>query len=129
MPLLARALLPFYAVLPGTPTLWSDDADGLALFEARIRPLLSERCHPCHSVAAGKHKGGLLLDSRAGMLTGGDSGAALVAGEVEKSLVTSSARNAVTGRIDFITKHHNGNDRYAGAAADAGAAERQQGDK
>jgi hypothetical protein len=42
---------------------------------------------------------------------------------------TSPARNAVKGRIDFITKDHNGNDRYAGASADVGAVERQKGDK
>jgi Protein of unknown function (DUF1549)/Planctomycete cytochrome C len=94
VPLPARTLLPLLSVMLCTATLWGDDADGLALFEARIRPLLSEKCYPCHSVAAGKHKGGLLLDSRTGMLTGGDSGPALVAGEVEQSLMIKAVRYA-----------------------------------
>ncbi len=92
MPLPARSLLPLCALLLCSCLLQGDDADGLALFEARIRPLLSEKCYPCHSVSAGKHKGGLLLDSRPGMLTGGDSGPALVAGEVEKSLMIKAVR-------------------------------------
>ena len=80
-------------------TLWpcaaarsADDAAGLAQFEARIRPLLADKCYPCHSASAGKHKGGLTLDSRPSMLTGGDTGPALVAGEVEKSLMIKAVR-------------------------------------
>jgi hypothetical protein len=72
--------------------LHADDAEGLALFESAIRPLLSDKCYPCHSVSAGKHKGGLQLDSRAGILAGGDSGPALVAGDVEKSLMIKAVR-------------------------------------
>ena len=31
-------------------------------FEAKVRPVLVEHCYKCHSVEAGKSKGGLLLD-------------------------------------------------------------------
>jgi hypothetical protein len=48
------------------------------LFERSVRPLLAEHCFPCHSHAADKIKGGLVLDSRAGLLSGGDSGPAIV---------------------------------------------------
>ena len=59
--------------------------DSLAYFESRIRPVLVERCVECHG--AEKQKGGLRLDSRAGWESGGESGAAIVPGVVEKSLL------------------------------------------
>ncbi len=45
-----------------------------SFFEGSVRPLLVERCYECHSEKAGKTKGGLLLDRRAGWELGGDSG-------------------------------------------------------
>ena len=62
------------------------DSD-LAFFENKIRPLLVEHCHSCHSVKAGKKKGGLQLDSRGALLTGGDNGPAMVSGKVAESLL------------------------------------------
>lgn len=41
-------------------------------------------------------------------------------------LETSPAEDAATGRIDYITEDHYHRDRYQGAAADLGAAERQK---
>src|SRR6266567_3492428 len=62
--------------------------DGVAYFETHIRPLLVANCYGCHSTALGKPMGGLLLDSRAGMLRGGKSGApAIVLGKPEESLM------------------------------------------
>jgi hypothetical protein len=63
------------------------EKDGFEFFEARIRPLLIEHCYECHSVEAGKAKGGLLLDSREGWMKGGDSGPAIVPGRPDDSLV------------------------------------------
>ena len=48
--------------------------------------LLDSRCFKCHSHSAGKNKGGLVMDSLAGLTTGGDSGAALIPGDPAKSL-------------------------------------------
>jgi len=62
-------------------------------FERRIRPLLVERCYECHSVTAEKIKGGLVLDSRAGLLQGGDSGPAITPGDPEASLLVSAVRH------------------------------------
>ncbi len=59
-------------------------------FEAKVRPALVEHCHKCH--AADKHKGGLRLDSRAALLAGGDTGPALVPGDVENSLLVKAVR-------------------------------------
>ncbi len=59
-------------------------------FENNIRPLLQDRCIECHGAA--KQKGGLRLDSREGWQTGGDTGAALVPGKPEESLLLKAVR-------------------------------------
>ena len=59
-------------------------AAGLEFFEKKVRPVLVERCFECHSTTA-KVKGGLSLDSREAIFTGGDSGPSVVAGDPEKS--------------------------------------------
>ncbi|HUR59695.1 MAG TPA: PSD1 and planctomycete cytochrome C domain-containing protein, partial [Opitutaceae bacterium] len=56
-------------------------------FRQHVEPILRDNCYKCHSHSADKIKGGLLLDSRSAALTGGDSGAALVPGHPEKSLL------------------------------------------
>ncbi|MEY2878116.1 MAG: hypothetical protein RLZZ15_496 [Verrucomicrobiota bacterium] len=68
-------------------------AADLEFFEKKIRPLLVERCYECHSAQPGKKiKAGLRLDHAAGWLSGGDSGPALVPGEVEKSALIKAVR-------------------------------------
>jgi hypothetical protein len=62
-----------------------DDPAGAEFFEKKIRPILVERCHSCHSESATKLKGGLRLDSLDAALKGGDSGPALVPGNPGKS--------------------------------------------
>jgi len=67
----------------------------LAFFEQKIRPVLAEQCFQCHSAEAKQNKklkGGLFLDSRAGILTGGDTGPAIVAGKSDKSLLMTAIR-------------------------------------
>ena len=59
-------------------------------FEAKIRPLLSERCLRCHGQK--KQRGDLRLDSRAAILAGGDRGPAIVPGQPEKSLLIKAIR-------------------------------------
>jgi mono/diheme cytochrome c family protein len=66
---------------------------GLALFEKRIRPALVQHCYECHSREKGEPKGGLLVDSRAGLLEGGESGAAIVPGNPEDSLLLEALRH------------------------------------
>jgi hypothetical protein len=62
------------------------------LFEKKIRPVLVERCYECHSANAKKAKGGLLLDTRAGLRKGGDSGAAIIPGKPNESLLIKALR-------------------------------------
>lgn len=56
-------------------------------FENKIRPVLADNCYKCHSAQAERVKGGLLLDTKEGMLKGGDSGPAIVPGDPGKSLL------------------------------------------
>lgn len=64
----------------------------IQFFETRVRPVLADNCYRCHSQQAEKVKGGLLLDSREGVLKGGDTGPALVPGDPEHSLLVKAIR-------------------------------------
>jgi hypothetical protein len=66
-------------------------SEGIEFFEKKIRPLFAANCFKCHSTAE-KKRGGLLLDSRAGFLKGGDSGAFVVPGKPEESLLIKAVR-------------------------------------
>jgi hypothetical protein len=64
-----------FAEPPDSPA--KPDPKGVEFFEAKIRPVLAEHCYACHSADARKNqklKGGLLVDTRDGLLRGGDSG-------------------------------------------------------
>jgi hypothetical protein len=67
------------------------DAD---FFEQRIRPVLAERCFECHSVDSKNLKANLLLDSKEGLLKGGDTGPALNEAAPGKSLLLSAIHYA-----------------------------------
>ncbi|MFM7920255.1 MAG: c-type cytochrome domain-containing protein, partial [Planctomycetaceae bacterium] len=54
-------------------------AEQLAFFESKIRPVLVAHCYQCHAAESKIVQGGLRLDSRAGLLAGGDSGPAISA--------------------------------------------------
>ena len=84
----ALALLTMTVAAVGRPaTAWSQGEAGSEFFEKQVRPLLVARCYECHSTKAQKVKGGLLLDSRAGLLKGGDTGPAVVPGNAKESLL------------------------------------------
>jgi hypothetical protein len=68
------------------------DSARVKFFESKIRPVLVEQCYECHATAAKKVRGGLLVDSREGLLKGGDSGPAIVPGKPEESLLLSALR-------------------------------------
>jgi len=71
----------------------AEPAGSTELFEKKVRPILLEHCFKCHGDTKGKEpKGGLRLDSRAGMLKGGDNGPALVSGNPEKSRLIEAIR-------------------------------------
>ncbi|MEA3212811.1 MAG: hypothetical protein QOE70_5868 [Chthoniobacter sp.] len=68
------------------------DAAQLEFFEKSIRPVLADKCYKCHSAEADKSKGGLLLDTREGIRQGGDTGHAVVPGNLEESLLVQALR-------------------------------------
>jgi hypothetical protein len=66
---------------------------GAEFFEKKIRPLLVEHCYACHSKDAKKQRGGLLLDTRAGLRKGGETGPAIVPGKPKESLLIKAVRH------------------------------------
>lgn len=59
----------------------------IEFFESRIRPALVKHCYECHASDAEKIKGGLLLDTRAASLRGGDTGPSIVPHDLDESLL------------------------------------------
>jgi mono/diheme cytochrome c family protein len=70
----------------------SPEAAGMEFFEKHVRPIFVEHCYKCHSAEAEKLKGGLHLDSKDGVLKGGDTGPAIVPGAPDKSLLIKAVR-------------------------------------
>ncbi len=60
---------------------------GLDLFEKKIRPALIQYCYECHAADSDDVGGELLLDSRAAVLAGGETGPAVVPGKPRDSLL------------------------------------------
>lgn len=86
MKMLLRACLStLTCTLAFTSSGWADDP-GVEFFEKKVRPVLVEHCYSCHSKDAKKQRGGLLLDTKAGLRKGGVSGPALVPGKPKESI-------------------------------------------
>ena len=74
----------------------ADSPDQLEFFEKKVRPVLAANCYECHSAVAakaGKLKGKLQLDTRDGIRKGGETGPAVVPGDVKKSLLVEAVRH------------------------------------
>ena len=80
------------SILAGSSTS-ATEQEGDRFFLEKIRPVLESSCFGCHSEAAAKIKGGLLLDSREGLLRGGDTGPAAVPGKNDESLLIQAIRH------------------------------------
>jgi hypothetical protein len=89
-PRIRIAWLTYVAVVMASVATQADE--GLEFFEQKIRPVLVDRCFKCHAADSPKLKGGLRLDQRAGLLTGGDSGPAIVPGQADASLLMKVIR-------------------------------------
>jgi hypothetical protein len=76
----------------GFPLRAADPVD-VQFFEQRIRPVLVQHCYRCHSAESKKPRGGLRVDSRAGLGKGGDSGPAVVPGDPGRSLILKALRH------------------------------------
>jgi hypothetical protein len=62
-----------------------------AFFETQIRPVLIQRCFECHG--QNDPKGAFRVDSREALVKGGDSGAAIVPGNADASLLVRAIRH------------------------------------
>jgi Protein of unknown function (DUF1549)/Protein of unknown function (DUF1553)/Planctomycete cytochrome C/EF-hand domain pair len=77
---------------PDPKSIDAPTADQLAFFEKKIRPVLVAHCNKCHSAEAEKIKGGLALDTRDGVRKGGETGPAVVPGDLKRSLLIKAIR-------------------------------------
>lgn len=66
--------------------------EGFEFFEKHIRPVLVDKCYKCHSTHSEKLKGALHLDSKAGMLKGGNVGPAVVPFKPDDSVLMTAIR-------------------------------------
>ena len=85
------ALVAGVALLPGICRAGDGPAE-LEFFELKIRPLLIDNCYKCHGQESTKVKGGLSIESREGLLKGGNSGPAIVPGDPDQSLLIRAVR-------------------------------------
>ena len=65
----------------------------LDFFESKIRPVLVKHCYECHAADSKTIRGRLRVDSRKGLLKGGETGPAVVPGDLKKSLLISALRH------------------------------------
>ena len=63
--------------------------DQVDFFETKVRPILAAQCYSCHTTSK---LGGLRLDSKEGMLSGGVSGPAITPGKPDESLLIRAVR-------------------------------------
>ena len=89
---MSRLTLPITILVFLTATHLRAEDRSLEFFEEKIRPLLAERCYSCHSADAEELEAGLYLDRREGLVKGGDSGAAIVPGSPDTSLLIRAVR-------------------------------------
>lgn len=68
-----------------------EDASKPEYFTTRIQPIFEANCYRCHGGM--NHRGGLSMQTRAGMLKGGHSGPVLAPGDPTKSLLVRLMRH------------------------------------
>jgi hypothetical protein len=77
------------------PSVLAEDvptAEQIQFFESKVRPIFVEHCYECHSETADEVEAELLLDSKWGWMTGGESGPAIIPGNLDESLVIDAVR-------------------------------------
>jgi len=92
MKLILQRALALIAVLTAAQPFAAPAPAELEFFEKRIRPLLADHCYKCHSAESEKLKGGLRLDTKSGLLQGGETGPALIPGDPDSSLLIKAVR-------------------------------------
>jgi hypothetical protein len=75
--------------MPALAAQGGGNEQAMEFFENRIRPVLAKRCLACHTES---RMGGLQLDTREGLLKGGNSGPAIVPHDPDNSLLIQAVR-------------------------------------
>src|SRR5947209_6165441 len=83
MPLVLPALSAFCLLFATACPAQQPTLKQTQFFENQVRPILATNCFRCHGPE--KHRSGLRLDSRAGVLAGGEIGPAVVPGKPDES--------------------------------------------
>lgn len=68
-------------------------------FRTQILPILEKRCFECHSEEEEWDDGGLVLDTKAGWMKGGDHGPAVVPYSLQKSSLIRTVRSDGDNRM------------------------------
>ena len=68
-----------------------DEAATPEFYTTQVQPIFKANCYRCHG--GFNHRGGLNIQTRAGMLKGGHDGAVLVPGDAAKSLLVRLIRH------------------------------------
>jgi hypothetical protein len=89
-PIAALAIFSLAAGVAAADSARADDARAEDFFENRIRPVLAGVCLRCHGEQ--KQSGGLRLDSRDGLIKGGESGPAIDRSNLDQSLLLDAVR-------------------------------------
>ena len=93
-----KSLLAGFGVALAIVSLWNlrpvqaeDNPATAEFYTAKVRPVLQANCYRCHGGM--NHRGGLNIESRAGMFKGGHDGSVLVPGDPAKSLLVRLIRH------------------------------------
>src|ERR1700688_2337150 len=69
----------------------AQDPGSAQFYTEKVVPVLEANCYRCHGGTS--HRGGLTIDTKAGMLKGGHDGTVLVPGHPESSLIVELIRH------------------------------------
>ena len=81
-----------FAIWSGSLSAAEPPQADIEFFEQKIRPVLVKHCYQCHSAESKNVKGGLLLDTQAGVLAGGESGLIVVPNKINESALLDALR-------------------------------------
>ena len=94
---LRSVLLCCLCLCSGTLFAEEPSAEQIEFFEAKIRPLLINRCFECHG--NGQSKGGLSLENRESFQKGSDAGAIVEPGKPDESSLIEAIRHTGTSKM------------------------------
>jgi mono/diheme cytochrome c family protein len=91
IPGLGAAVLVAFALTNASTVQAHDDASRPEFYTAKVKPIFDANCARCHGGT--NHRGGLNMDTRAGLLKGGHDGAVIVPGDPANSLLVKLIRH------------------------------------